>query len=276
MNLLFILTGGGRLNYVGTKAWLRNMDLRIKDKIDFVLCLDRLATAEQLYLHVSKLPKTNEISQIYNTFTTVAQQMNIPFEVMHKKINISRSITNWQHESFAKKRLLSFTLSSQASPAPLFAASTVMDRLSHVKLDILTRNIRFVATVLAQHIYATNQTTMLKGSSDVNVHFVREWMEYVDRTPRVAPYMDKTDAFFTRVEKHFSSFTSDSKKSAFPLDSTGYRFWGDKAMLGKPAFQVDLNIYRTKPLSFELYITAAIAVYLSFLYLFCTTVTRRL
>ena len=60
-NLLFLLSGGGKLNYAGTKRWLEehlDMDTTsdILANVDFVLCLDSLGKSP-LKLHVSKPPK---------------------------------------------------------------------------------------------------------------------------------------------------------------------------------------------------------------------------
>ena len=41
-HLLFLLTGGGHMNYAGTRNWLGQLDVQLMDSIDFVICLDDL------------------------------------------------------------------------------------------------------------------------------------------------------------------------------------------------------------------------------------------
>ena len=61
-NLVFILSGGGKFNYFGTKGVLEedSDDSLLLSSVDYVLCLDSLLNPEgsdSLYLHVSKPPK---------------------------------------------------------------------------------------------------------------------------------------------------------------------------------------------------------------------------
>jgi len=62
-------------------------------------------------LHVSRTDKDLKAKQIYDAFASIAAQMDIPFEVIHKKINISSEDVPWQHEQFSKKRILAASLS---------------------------------------------------------------------------------------------------------------------------------------------------------------------
>ncbi len=61
-NLLFVLSGGGKFNYFGTKGLLEDQleDSPLLPSADYTLCLDSLLKpdhSEGLYLHVSKPPK---------------------------------------------------------------------------------------------------------------------------------------------------------------------------------------------------------------------------
>ncbi len=64
-NLLFLLTGAGHVNFGGTKHWLGNTDVRLLEKIDFALCLDAIGSGDNLYMHVSKLPKDETGQKLY-------------------------------------------------------------------------------------------------------------------------------------------------------------------------------------------------------------------
>ena len=61
-NLLFVLSGGGKFNYFGTKGLLEEQleESPLLPTADYTLCLDSLLSSDDtggLYLHVSKPPK---------------------------------------------------------------------------------------------------------------------------------------------------------------------------------------------------------------------------
>lgn len=67
-NFVFVLTGGGRLNYEGAKYWLDKLDHQILDNLEFVLCLEALA-GEHLYLHISQKTTDEKIIRLYKVRT---------------------------------------------------------------------------------------------------------------------------------------------------------------------------------------------------------------
>lgn len=67
-NLLFLLTGGGRLNYAGARHWLLNTDAKLLESVQFALCLDSIGSGEGLYLHISKMHKDPKIVALYEVF----------------------------------------------------------------------------------------------------------------------------------------------------------------------------------------------------------------
>jgi hypothetical protein len=60
-NVLFLLSGGGKLNFQGSKRWLEDqlegLDAGSLQDSDFTLCLDTVGAGDELYMHVSKPPK---------------------------------------------------------------------------------------------------------------------------------------------------------------------------------------------------------------------------
>ncbi len=62
-NLVFVLSGGGKFNYMGTKGLLEDLDgseaASLLSSADYTLCLDSLSMGDpnKLYVHVSKPPK---------------------------------------------------------------------------------------------------------------------------------------------------------------------------------------------------------------------------
>ena len=60
-------------------------------------------------------------------FNRTAQSMNIPFQVVHKKINVSNPDIDWEHEQFSRKRIVGGTLSELDKPTAAFARSHLFD-----------------------------------------------------------------------------------------------------------------------------------------------------
>ena len=215
-NLLFLLSAGGHLNYAGSREWLQAADERILDSLEFVLCLDSIgshggshgggkgnaaaAAAESeaeaeaeaeaavasspLYLHVSKPKEKDALTRrVYGAFEATAAAMGVAFELVHKKIDVSRrEALAWEHEQFALHRLLAATLSHRRSPvggpagggavaaqaAATGSSSSLFDRAAMkasssrknnngngvgVDVALLARNIKFVAESVAQLVY---------------------------------------------------------------------------------------------------------------------------
>ncbi|KAL0389970.1 UNVERIFIED_CONTAM: Nicalin [Sesamum calycinum] len=65
-NLLFVLTSGGPYNYNGTHKWLRSLDQRLRETIDYAICLNSIGSSNNdLWIHVSKPPDNVYIKQIF-------------------------------------------------------------------------------------------------------------------------------------------------------------------------------------------------------------------
>ncbi|MBA0767517.1 hypothetical protein Gotri_016391 [Gossypium trilobum] len=65
-NLLFGLTSGGPYNYNGTQKWLRSFDQRLRESIDYAICLNSIGSWDnELWIHVSKPPENAYIKQIF-------------------------------------------------------------------------------------------------------------------------------------------------------------------------------------------------------------------
>jgi hypothetical protein len=96
-SITVLLSGGGKINFAGTKRWLEehlDMDTTsdLLANVDFVLCLDSVGRAAPLKLHVSKPPKEGSAGEVFlKHLNSVSQQLhgNGPVEVVHKKINLA-------------------------------------------------------------------------------------------------------------------------------------------------------------------------------------------
>jgi len=41
---------------------------------------------------------------MHNNFKQTAEEMNIPFQIVHKKVNLSEPTIYWEHEQFSRKK----------------------------------------------------------------------------------------------------------------------------------------------------------------------------
>ena len=74
-NILFVITGGGRLNYAGSKNWLNTLDPRVLENLEFVLCLDTIGSVsngDTLFLHMSRSLKDEKINRFYQVLVVRA------------------------------------------------------------------------------------------------------------------------------------------------------------------------------------------------------------
>ncbi|KAJ7546766.1 hypothetical protein O6H91_08G053800 [Diphasiastrum complanatum] len=120
-NLLFGLTAGGPYNYDGTAKWLKSLDQRLRESIDYALCLNSIGLqSNKLHMHVSKPPDNAFVKQMYDGIAGVAQELGISIHIQHKKINMSSSRVAWEHEQFSRQRITAATISELQTAPGLF------------------------------------------------------------------------------------------------------------------------------------------------------------
>ncbi|KAK8566382.1 hypothetical protein V6N13_002094 [Hibiscus sabdariffa] len=161
-DLLFGLTSGGDgpYNYNGTQKWLRSFDQRLCESIDYAICLNSIGSWDnELWIHVSKPPENTYIKQIFEGFSSVAEELlDIKVGLKHKKINISNPRVAWEHEQFSRLRVTAATL-SEISVAPQLLEGTgdaspyypmATARKQFVNKTAITRGVKLVAESLAE------------------------------------------------------------------------------------------------------------------------------
>jgi len=203
-------------------VWLEKADPSLLDSIDFAICLDTIGNGAGLKLHVSRSEKDQKAKQIYDAFSSVADQMNIPFDIVHKKINISSDDVPWQHEQFSrfKKRILAFSLSHEEKPQPHFARTNIFD--NHVDFDVLTKNIKFIAEGLSRYIYNLNKPniSIFEEELALSPDFTNSWISTISRYPRMMPYIAqitkskdaKENILIAGLERELSKHVADVSK----------------------------------------------------------------
>ncbi|EMS68245.1 Nicalin-1 [Triticum urartu] len=165
-NLLFGLTSGGPYNYNGTSKWLRSFDQRVRESIDYAICLNSVGSwSNDLWMHVSKPPENPYIKQIFEDFSDVSKEMGISVGIKHKKINVSNSRVAWEHEQFSRFRVTALTLSELSTP-PEFLESTggLYDTRESADVESVMRTVKLVSESLAE---LSEHTTDVHVQNDV-------------------------------------------------------------------------------------------------------------
>jgi len=260
-NLLFVLTGGSRLNFAGAKHWLDKVDSRILESVEFSLCLDSIGNDQGLNLHVSRVPKEEPLQSLFEDFKSTAADMKIQWNVVHKKINISNPDVDWEHEQFSRKRVPGGTLSHIKAAAPVWGRSHVYDDVKSVNIPVLVRNIQFVAESLAKHIYKTPKGSfpIFSGSLAVDQNFVSTFLNYSASIPRAVSQFSKTSPFLQELENLLQTATGEAvTRQTFTLDSMIYGFYD--------ASTASMTAYRVKGVLFDFSLSILVGIYLLAMY----------
>ncbi|CAA0824315.1 Unknown protein [Striga hermonthica] len=272
-NLLFALASGGPYNYNGTHKWLRSMDQRLRETIDYAICLNSIgSSSNELWLHVSKPPENAYIKQIYEGFSSVSEELGLKVGLKHKKINISNTRVAWEHEQFSRLRVTAATL-SKLSVAPDFLESTgsLSDNRNFINEVSIIRSVKIVAESLARQIYGQqgkNVDIFADHSSlSINPSHIRSWVEFLSTTPRVAPFLSKDDPLIVAFKKELSDHTIEVIVQQEPLDGV-FTFYD--SISGK------LHIYQVASVTFDLVLLLVVGSYLILLFSFLVIITRGL
>jgi hypothetical protein len=254
-NLMFVLTGAGKLDYAGTRYWLEQTDSRILDRIEFALCLDSIGKGDGLFMHTSKQPskdKVPAVARLFGTLQAAAQEMSLPLEIVRKKINVSEAVA-WEHEQFARKDILAVTLSGHATSHPALRAS-VLDRA--IDSEVLARNIRFVANAIAKVVYGPHAPAdMFDAAMGPQPTFIAAWAKQVGREPRMSALLSKSAlSFLNKAEAILREAAHDFALQPFSLAP-------DRTFV-QHEYRVKMSVYDVRPLSFDLITSAVVVGYL--------------
>ncbi|KAG4967514.1 Nicalin [Glycine max] len=272
-NLLFGLTSGGPYNYNGTHKWLRSFDQRLRESIDYAICLDSIGSWEnELWIHVSKPPENAFIKKIHEDFSRVAEELGFKVNLKHKKINISNPRVAWEHEQFSRLRVTAATL-SELSTAPELLGKTggLVDGRHFVNEAAIVRSVKLIAESLARHIYG-HQGKNIQIFADnsnlaVNPSYVQSWLDVLSQTPRVAPFLSKGDPFVMALKKELEDHTDEVNLHRDVLDGM-FTFYDST--------RAKLNIYQVASVTFDLLLLLVLGSYLIVLFSFLVITTRGL
>nr|GLL43217.1 nicalin-1 [Ipomoea trifida] len=272
-NLLFGLTSGGPYNYNGTYKWLRSFDQRLRESIDYAICLNSIGSSNnELWMHVSKPPENAYIKQIFQGFSNVGEELGVKVGLKHKKINISNPRVAWEHEQFSKLRVTAATLSELSAPPELLESTGgLADNRHSVSEDSIIQGVKLVAKSLANHIYGhegKNINIFADGSSlAINPFYIRSWIDLLSTTPRVAPFLSKNDPLIMALKKELADHTADVSVQHEVLDGM-FTFYDSTSS--------KLHIYQVASVTFDLLLLLALGSYLITLFSFLVVTTRGL
>uniref|UniRef100_A0A8C2BRI4 BOS complex subunit NCLN n=1 Tax=Cyprinus carpio TaxID=7962 RepID=A0A8C2BRI4_CYPCA len=275
-HLLFSLTGGGKYNFLGTKRWLEeNMDHAesslLHDNVAFVLCLDSLATGDELFLHVSRPPKpgTPQYSFIQQLEQIISARFPwVRFGTVHKKINLQEATLAWEHERYGMKRIPGFTLSHIENPKSELRGS-ILDTMTQVDIRKLKRNTVIVAESLARFMYnlsdkgSAKDMQVFKGSLDIQDNRLSALMTMITSVPRAVQLMDREPEhtlLISSLEQEFKHYLQQVHRHTFHLDRR------DPEITFFDQMKQPMMMYRVKPATFDLFLGGCIAGYLGIVY----------
>ncbi|XP_008784054.2 nicalin-like [Phoenix dactylifera] len=272
-NLLFGLTSGGPYNYNGTLKWLRSFDQRLRESIDYAICLNSIGSwKNELWIHVSKPPENAYIKQVHESLSDVANELGVTIGIKHKKINISNPRVAWEHEQFSRLRITAVTLSElSAAPELLESTGGLNDTRDSLDEAAVYRTIRLVSESLARHIYGHQgkniQIFADNSSLALNPSYISAWLDLLSRTPRVAPFLSKTDPIISALKKELSDHTVEVHVQHETIDGM-FSFYDST--------RATLNIYQVASVAFDLLLLLVVGAYLILLFGFLVVTTRGL
>ncbi|MBA0684034.1 hypothetical protein Goari_025646, partial [Gossypium aridum] len=299
-NLLFGLTSGGPYNYNGTQKWLRSFDQRLRESIDYAICLNSIGSWDnELWIHVSKPPENAYIKQIFEGLSNVAEELDLKVGLKHKKINISNPRVAWEHEQFSRLRVTAATLSElSVTPELLESTGGLFDTRQYVNETAIVRGVKLVAESLAEegerpkeacvesmkrtilllviilyrrHIYGHQgkniQIFADESSLAVNPAYIRSWLDVLSQTPRVAPFLSKDDLFVMALKKELAGHVDEVNVQHETLEGI-FTFYDSTS--------ARLNIYQVASVTFDLLLLLVLGSYLIVLFSFLVITTRGL
>ncbi|XP_058487987.1 nicalin-1-like [Solea solea] len=275
-NLMFSLTGSGKYNFLGTKRWIEeNLDHAesslLHDNVAFVVCLDTLANADELYMHVSRPPKnaTPMHSFIQHLEEVVSSRFPwVKVGLVHKKINLVESTVAWEHERYSLRRIPGFTLSHLEDPKSELRGS-ILDTVSQVDFRKMKRNGIIIAEALAQFIYnlsdkgSPKDVQVFKGQMDFQDSRMSSLMSFLMSVPRATQLLDREPGHILLVsslEHEFKRYLQQVHRHDFRQDRR------DPDITFFDQMEQPVVMYRVKPAAFDLFLGGCIAAYLGIVY----------
>jgi hypothetical protein len=283
-NLLFVLSGGGKLNYFGTKSLLEEANDDLDPLIhssDYVICLDSLAATaasqscdqshdppHSLTVHVSKPPKEGSKAAVMLDLLnkSFSQLSSGPLRMVHKKIRLSDDLLSWEHERFSLKRLPAVTISSLCHHGDPRRQSMFVNR-SHIDVESLTQNVAALADGLARYLYNFSSLVGTEGEGEgmatfptVSSEYFSAWLDYLASHARSPQLLTEDHPLVTGLYQAMSQSLQDVTKLVQRPEKSDPEF----VLYHIP--QTTLHAHRVKSPIFDLFVAVGVALYLCLWY----------
>jgi len=270
-NILFLLAGGGKFNYQGTKKWIEDnvesSEISLLAEADYVLCIDAIGKGNGLNLHVSKPPKEGSQGHfLIEDLKLVASQLypDSSFDVIHKKVNLADDLLAWEHERFSLRRLPAGTLSHLDRSSPQKRGSIFDNK---VDSDSLGRNIKILAEGLARHLFNltgkgySNRLEVFSDDLAIDYDHMNSWLEHLSSQPRSQQIISKDHSLLTGLEQYLGQYLKEVRRLTTRADKK------DPEYIFYNVYHANMSVYSVKPALFDLFLAAGIAMYLGIVYL---------
>ncbi|KAF7493354.1 hypothetical protein SSS_09998 [Sarcoptes scabiei] len=282
-NLVFLLTGGGNLNYFGTKKWLiQNLDpsassssISLFENLKFAICLESLADSMNgngLFMYVSKPPKPGTAaSNFLNNMQEIAASHYpaVNTSLIHKKINLAEDHLFWEHERFSLKRIQAFTLTSLSS-SKLIKRRTILVSNQENHSKRIETNLHIIGEALARELYGPLTENLFSNEFSISKPFISSLMKHLMKHSKAQ------NLLFTRqkdlnyylapllktMKTLMKKYSNEIQTQHYGTDPKNPEF-----IFYEPV-ETKLFIYKTKSSIFDVIITIFIAIYLILCFLF--------
>ncbi|XP_064078098.1 BOS complex subunit ncln-like [Macrobrachium nipponense] len=267
LNVAFLLSGGGYINYQGSKRFLEDhldaSDSPLLSETHFTLCLDTLGNSNTLRLHVSKRPReTSPGHNFYQALEEAGKASGVEVEMVHRKINLQEDTQAWEHEKYSMRRLPAFTLSRLTGPKT-GERGTILDTTESVDIDSLTRNTAVVVNALLRHIYNTSIDGILDDGLAVTRGSVASWIDMISSQPRSPQLLaGKNNPLVNTLHQVLMRYTSEARVTYVKADKR------DPEWAFYDVTRSVMAAYAVKPAAFDFLLTLAILSYLGVIYMF--------
>nr|CAG4643073.1 EOG090X02MW [Ilyocryptus agilis] len=266
-NLVFALTSGGKLNFLGSKKLLEDqldsVDGGLFQDTVFVLCLDSLGVGDELNVHVSKPPKegSNVAVFIENLNSSKAAAHGVSVNMMHKKINLADDFLAWEHERYSIRRLTAMTVSHFKTAKSDVHRGTILDTKSSVDISVLSRNVQLLAEALAMQLY-NESGPFFVGDMAVSQEMLNVWLTQLTSQPRFSSSLGTkgSNTVVSMLQQTMQRYSNEVKVTHLTVDKRDpeYGFYDQTKGV--------MTAYSVKPAVFDLFLTAIIAAYLTLMY----------
>jgi len=268
-NMLFLLSGGGKFNYQGTKKWIEDnvesSEFSLLAEAEYVLCIDAIGKGTDLNLHVSKPPKegTQGFALVQDLQQVMSEQFsNSKLNVIHKKINMAEEMLPWEHERFSLRRVPAGTISHHSKPTH---RGSIFD--NEINSKELKKNIKVIGEGLARHIFNltgkgfSNRVEVFSGGLSVDNDHIDSWIEHLSKEPRSQQLITKDHKLLAAFEETMNRYLTDVRRIASKADKK------DPEFVFYDVYDAKMNVYSVKPALFDLFLAVGIASYLGVVYL---------